>query len=166
MPILLAAALGGCLFPPRNSDGVFYSEGVADATSFRCSRDEVRQLGYRLLTNNEAGEMLRAVRYLGRSESDRVQGYLTVSVSQDTAGRWLLVSAERFTENTDPMGPRFPTPVPAPVPQPPTDPGRTPPRVPQVSRREPRRLSPGEVASHARMVVRRCAVGGEARTSD
>lgn len=166
MLMVLAAGLGGCLLPSRPGDAVYFTEGVADASSFRCSQQEVRQLGYRLTTYDEAGEMLRAVRYLGRSGTDRLQGYLTVSVSQDTAGRWLLVSAERFTENTDPLGPNFPTPVPTPVPTPPTDPGRNPPRVPRVTRREPRRVSPGEVASHARSVVRRCAVGGETRSTD
>ncbi|HEX8904416.1 MAG TPA: hypothetical protein VF771_06210 [Longimicrobiaceae bacterium] len=165
-PLLLALGLGGCFLPGRPGREVFTSEGVADASSFQCAQYAVRDLRYRLTSFDQGGKVLRAVRYLGHSDSDRLQGYLTVHVAPDSAERHrLLVSAERFVESTDSPSPAFPTPVPSPVPQPqPTPfpvPGRGPARVPRTRTYEPRRVSPGQVATDARLVVRRCAADGK-----
>ncbi|HEX6751351.1 MAG TPA: hypothetical protein VF092_28930 [Longimicrobium sp.] len=167
--LVLLVALGGCLLPGRERDAVFVSEGVADGSSFDCSRRGVRGLGYSVMQLDEATETLHAFRYLGRSGDERMHGYLTVSVAQDSAGRHLLVAGERTAERANVTRPRFPTPVPTPIPepQPVPVPGRNPPpEVPRARTTGPRRVSPGEVASHARYVVRRCGVGGETRATD
>jgi len=153
--VLACAALGGCLLPSAREREAFVSEGVADGSSFRCSEHQIWQLGYHVVAST--GESLQAERRLGDSANETLRGYLTVSVAGDTTVPHLYVRAERVAE---------PALDAAPVPRsypPTTNPGFPPTRPPAIRRREPRRVSPGEVARHARQVVRACAAGGELR---
>ncbi|HSU13353.1 hypothetical protein [Longimicrobium sp.] len=157
--VLACAALGGCMLPQQpGRDDVFVSEGVADGGSFRCSEHLVWQMGYHVVSNT--GESLQAERRLRDSDTETVRGYLSVSVAGDTTEPRLYVRAERVAETT-----RGPIPQPASYP-PVTRPGFPPARTPGLRRREPRRVSPGEVAAHARSVVRACAVSGEIRRAE
>ena len=153
--VLACAALGGCLLPQPQASDVFVSEGVADGLSFRCSEHQVWQMGYHVVSST--GESLQAERRLRDSETETVRGYLTVSVAGDTTEPRLYVRGERVAETS-----RGPIPQPASYP-PTTRPGFPPARTPAIRRREARRVSPGEVAGHARSIVRACAVGGEIR---
>lgn len=152
--LLAVAALGACVLPRSRSveDGVFTSEGIASFDSFRCAQSAVSGMGYTVNWYDGGEETLRAERrYEGSAESYR--GYLTVSVTDESSGRSLLVRAERFADASALPIPARPSPQPTPTP--------TPVPLPRASsQRGSRRVSPGPVAGDARNVVRRCAMAG------
>jgi len=156
----LLAAVGLCACVPARpgsmENGVFTSEGIASFDSFRCAQTAVTGLGYTVNWYDGGQETLRAERRYENSAAESYRGYLTVSVTQENAGRYLMVRAERYAE-----GSRLPipaNPAPQPTPQP------TPPLPRPVAQRSTRRVSPGPVAGDARNVVRRCAIAGEHST--
>lgn len=157
--VIAAAALCGCVPRTRPYDnGVFTSEGVATFDSFRCAQTAVTGLGYTVNWYDGAEETLRAERRYENSAAESYRGYLTVSVTQESSGRYLFVRAERFSEGSRLPIPANPSPQPTPVPTPP---------VPRpVAQRSTRRVSPGPVAGDARNVVRRCAMAERGTVTD
>jgi hypothetical protein len=130
-------------------EGVYTSEGVASAYSFECSRQAVSGLGY-AVSWSSGNESLRAERR-GGDGADEWRGYLTVTISSESSGHYMVVNAERYAEPSRMPMSENPAPQPRPVPTPP---------VPRpVARRTTRRLSPGPVAGDARSVVHRCSLG-------
>jgi hypothetical protein len=167
--ILLAVGLGGCLLPSRRDSKGFVAEGVADSTSFPCARNMVAALDYSVMARDDSAETLTAVRSLGRASSERLVGYLNVSVARDGAAPRLVVSGERRAEGGRVTRPGDPTPVPPTrIPEPgfPQPIPERPRHLPIVRLNRAHQVSPGEVATHARRVVQECALGGEARTAE
>jgi hypothetical protein len=152
MTIVAAAALCGCALnhPGLNGD-VFTTEGTARESSVWCSRDAVADMGYDVIWYDRGEDGgLRAERQIGTYGTQTYRGYLTVSVSGDSAARRLIVRAERYAQDTPtPVRGTYPPAIPTGRPNPPL-PGQT-------TRSAPHRVTPGEVAGDARNVVRRCS---------
>jgi hypothetical protein len=152
--LLLTAATGlaACATNALPGEDVYRAQAVAMPTSMDCSRREASSQGYRVtwLDGAQTGT-LRAERRFDANGPRPTRGYITVSVSHDP-GDVMSVTAERVTETSQvPSPPSAPRPTPTPTPSP------TP--LPNVRRRAPERVSPGEVATHARNLLRRCAMG-------
>jgi len=150
--LLAAAGLAGCITPARPGEDVYRAEAVATVTSLDCARREASAQGYRVTWSDGAQEgVLRAERRFDANGPRPTRGYITVNVSHDP-GDLISVTAERIVEATSnvPMRPNAPRPTPTPTPTP----------VPTLGRRSgPERVSPGEVATHAHNLLRRCAMG-------
>lgn len=147
--LFLAAAVAACATMPGgpSGDGIYRGQATATLTSLECSRRTAARFGYTVDRMPGATEgTLRAERRFDGDGPRPSRGYITVSVPPDP-GTVMYVTAERIAE-AGPV-PRVPNPGPRPTP--------TPTPVP-TGRLGPQRVSPGEVAGHARSVLQQCGM--------
>ena len=144
--LLSVAGLAACASPRTSPDNIYRANATATLASLQCSYDAVMDLGYRVQgqLGGSAGTV-RAERQFDDG-SGRSRGYITVNVSGDQEWQ-MYVTAERISEG------RITGTTTGPRPLPPTTP------VPTARRRGSERVSPGPVASDARRLLRRCALG-------
>jgi hypothetical protein len=147
LPLLALAA--ACATPGTSQmspDKVYRAQAEATLTSLDCSRQTASRYGYRVWYDGTTEGSLRAERIFDDGPQ-RSRGYITVSVPHDP-GTVMYVTAERIAEGGAVPGVLNPTPRPTPVPTP----------VPTGRRLGPQRVSPGEVATHARILLQHCGM--------
>lgn len=143
--LLSLAGLAACV--TRSSpDNVYRANATATLTSLQCSHTAVQGLGYQV--TGQIGGSAGTVRAERQMEdgTQRWRGYITLSVPGGEDGL-MYVTAERVSDG------RITGTTAGPRPLPPAAP------VPTARRMGPERVSPGPVASDARRVLRRCAIG-------
>jgi hypothetical protein len=168
LTILLAVLAAACsgnrgAGGPGRSDP-YVGSGVAEVDGFICARNEVRGMGYRVLSTENGDYLLAEKDFRMRSNDNGWStGYITVTVVKDQpeVGKDMLkVHGERMAVEQRALRPGRSQPPgvlgdPAPGPQPYDTVWTARKRRPTDSRR---RVDPGPVAADARRLVDRCTV--------
>jgi len=149
---LFVATAAACATPNQTRTGmspdyVYRGQAEATLTSMECARRTLTRYDYEVWWDGAHEGAMRAERNFGGSQSGRSRGLITVNVPHDP-GTVMYVTAERIESPGAVPGVLNPPPRPGPMPTP----------VPTGRRLGPQRVNPGEVANHARNVLRQCGM--------
>jgi hypothetical protein len=144
--VFAACATPGTMRTDASPDQVYRGQAESTLTSLDCARRTASRHGYQVWWDGATEGTLRAEQRFHEGQTGATRGYITVSVPHDP-GTVMYVTAERIQEGTI-SGVLNPSPRPGPMPTP----------VPTGRRTGPRRVSPGEVAGHARNLLSHCGM--------